>query len=125
MDQNENQPPAPLPQGDLQEQVDRLHQLVHSILILAIVVSGTFAVYLFNQLRYARKDHAQIKNAWAQYLKNTGTPTDEFLKKLTAFSKTHPDYQPIALKYGLLTNAPGTNATAPSKPAPAAPPVKK
>ncbi len=129
MDSTENQIPAPAPapqQEDLQMQLDRLQHLVHSVLILAIVVSGTLAVYLFNQLRYVRKELEQVRTAAAQYNKTTGPATDEFVKRLAVFSKTHPDYQAIATKYGLdkaLTNTVASNAPAPSKAVPA--PAKK
>jgi hypothetical protein len=121
----ENEPVVPAPQDDIQSQVDRLRQLIHSLLILAIVISGTFAVFLYNQLWYTRKDLEDVRGPVSQYNKTAGPATDEFLQKLVTFSKTHPDYHPIASKYGLLTNVPTVSPRAPSKASPAPVPPKK
>jgi hypothetical protein len=127
MDPIDNIPSAPVasPSEDLQTQVDKLRQLVQTILVLAMVVSGTFTIYLTRQVKYSREDlqaiRPQATNMIGLYEKNVGPATDEFIKKLAVYGGKHPDFAPIMTKYNLqsaLTNAPAKAAPAPAKPVP-------
>jgi hypothetical protein len=125
-------PAAPAGANDLQEQFDGLRHLVVSILILLIVVSGTLSIYLLRQWRTVSKEltayrpqAAQVVNA---YQKAEAPAMQEFVKKITEFGRTHPDFAPIMTKYNLkpttATNALPTTAPAPVS-APKAAPAKK
>jgi len=125
MDNLDNKTPLQPNANDLQAQYDALRHLVVSILILVIVISGTLNIYLLRQWRTTSKDLVGIRQQAAQmfadYQKMSGPYTD-FLKKVTEYGRTHPDFVPILAKYNLkpagATSAPA--ATPKSPPAPAA-----
>jgi len=125
MDNLDNKTPLQPNANDLQAQYDALRHLVVSILILVIVISGTLNIYLLRQWRTTSKDLVGIRQLAAQmfadYQKMSGPYTD-FLKKVTEYGRTHPDFVPILAKYNLkpagATSAPA--ATPKSPPAPAA-----
>jgi hypothetical protein len=126
MDTVENKPsPQPNP-NDLQAQYDALRHLVLSILILVVVISGTLNIYLLRQWRSSSKDLAAIRpqasQIIAEYQKVSGPLINDFVKKITEYGRTHPDFAPIMAKYGLkpttLTNLP---PAPPTKAAPTAP----
>ncbi len=121
MDNLENKP-APQPDANnLQEQLNSLQHLVVSVLVLVIVVSGTLNIYLLRQYRSAKSDltmvRPQVTQMVADYNKTTGPLIGDFIKRLTEYGRSHPDFVPILAKYGISTTAP-SNAV-PAKPAPA------
>ena len=97
-------------------QDDSLRQLVVSMLVLLIVISGTLNVFLLRQARTSRQEleafRPQVNGITAQYEKNVGPAMDEFVRKLAGFGKTHPDFAPIINHY-----LPGTPGPAPAAPA--------
>jgi hypothetical protein len=111
--------------SDLQGQYEALRHLVVSILILVVVISGTFNIYLLRQWRSTSKDLAGIRPQAAQmiaeYQKVSGPLMTDFIKRITEFGRTHPDFAPVLAKYGLkpatLTNLPAAipAATTPKK----------
>ena len=126
LDNNLETKPAPQPSDDLQAQIDSLRQTVLSLLVLCVIVSGTLCIFLVRQHKMVANDlkvvRPQASQIISQYTKVTGPAMQEFVKKLSDYGKTHPDFAPILLKYGL-TNAPTT--AAPTSVAPTAAPVKK
>ncbi len=125
MDTLENKTPLQPYPNDLQAQYDDLRHLVVSILILVVVISGTLNIYFLRQWRSTSKDLAAIRPQATQmitdYQKVTGPMMNDFIKKITEYGRTHPDFTPILVKYGLkptaLTNLPPTSpaATIPKK----------
>ncbi len=113
--------PAQPEANDLQRQHDDLRHLVVSLLILVIVISGTLNIYLLRQWRTLSRDLAAVRPQAAQIIgefqRVRGPAMSEFVKKLTEYGRTHADFAPIVVKYGLrpATNAP---AAAPAAPAP-------
>ena len=107
--------------NDLQAQCDALRHLVVSVLILVIVISGTFNIYLLRQWRTTSKDLAAIRPQAAQmigeYQKVSGPLMTDFVKKITEYGRTHPDFAPILTKYNLKpagsTGAPPTTPISP------------
>ena len=99
--------------------------MVFSALVLLLVVSGALNLYLLRQWRFTKTDLASIRPQAAQlvgeYNKTVGGMQD-FLKKLADYSRTHPDFAPIAAKYRL-TEVLGKSAAPPvsSAPLPGAP----
>src|SRR5215831_4529499 len=91
---------------DLREQLNALNHLVVSVLILLVVVSGTFTIFLLRQWQSMRKDLASYKpNATlsiAYYNKEEAARMDAFIGRLGEYGKTNTDFKPILLKYGLI-----------------------
>ena len=128
MEDFETKQPAQPVSNDLQEQVDSLRHLLVSVLVLMIVVSGTFNLYLLRQVKYARMDLTGVRPQAVQmineYNRVNAPQIQEFLRKITEYGKTHPDFAPILTKYGVratpITNASPISPTS----APAAAPKK-
>lgn len=123
MDNFDTKTPAQPATNGLQAQVEGLRHLIVSILILVVVVSGTFTVYLLRQWRAVGKEltayRPQAAQMIADYQKVSVPVMTEFLKKITDFGRTHPDFMPILAKYNIKPTA-GTGTAPPSAvPAPA------
>ena len=113
-------PQAFTPQTDLMDQVVALRQQVFTLLLALVVVSGTLTVYLYRQASVAGKDLAAVKPQATQMIdlfKKTQPQMDAFVKQLTAYGVTHPDFQPILRKYGIVPQAqPAPTLVAPNAP---------
>ena len=109
---------APLspPENDLQSQVDSLRHMLASVLVLIVIVAGTFDLFLLRLVKNTRTERDGMNAMVAEYNKTTAPAMNDFVKKLTDFGKTHADFNPILVKYGLV-NRPGA---APSTATPAA-----
>ena len=94
----------------LQEQLDSLRQVVVSLLVLAIVVSGTFTLFLLRQSKYARAEASNLRSAVNEYNQTNFPVIKDFRDRLTEYSKTHPDFAPVAQKYGIIPG-PGSGTT--------------
>ena len=105
MDTLENKTSPPPNANVLQTQHDALRHLVVSMLILVVVISGTLNIYLLRQWRSTSKDLAAIRPQASQmiteYQKVSGPLMDNFVKKISEYGRTHPDFAPIMAKYGL------------------------
>jgi hypothetical protein len=123
MDTLENKTSPQPNANDLQAQYDALRHLVVSMLILVVVISGTLNIYLLRQWRSTSKDLAGIRpqasQMIAEYQKVSGPLMNDFLKKITEYGRTHPDFAPILAKYGLKPAA--TTNLPPATPAAAVP----
>ncbi len=126
MEDFQNKQPVQPVSSDLQAQLDSLRHLIISVLVLVIVVSGTFNLYLLRQVKYARMDLGGVRQQATQMIaeyKRVNEPLmQDFLRKITEYGKTHPDFAPILTKYGVrataITNAPPATATSPAPTAP-------
>jgi hypothetical protein len=133
MDNLENSPaPEPSPNAepiptDWQEAYDSLRYLVVFLLVMLIVVSGTFSMFLWRQYRWSQTDlvgvRQQVSALAMEYKRNTEPVINDFVGKLVEYSKTHPDFNPILAKYGIKPGV-ATGGPAPSATAPAALPKK-
>jgi len=98
---------------DLSEQYESLRHLVISVLILLLVVSGTFNIYLLRQFRYAGKDlegfRPYAQEIMVNYQKGDGPAVENFLGRIVDYGRTHPDFAPILKKYHI-NPGPGTGA---------------
>ncbi len=107
---------------DLEARFESLHNMVVSMLILCIVISGTLNIFLLRQWRFSRADVAAIGPRVAQiisdYQKGDEPKMNEFIKKVTDFGRTHPDFAQVLTKYGVKPGE-GSATNAPS----GAPPV--
>ncbi len=129
MDNLENKPPSPSEPSQLQAELDSLRNLVVSILVLLVVVSGTLTVYLARLAKTAGQELDSVRPQvntmvaqYQQYLKNAGPVQDKFIRDLTEYGSRNPDFVPILNKHGLKPAA----GNAPSAPVPSVPvPGKK
>lgn len=96
---------------DLQAQVTSLRQQLWTLLVLLVVVSGAFTIFLTAQVKFASNDLRDM-----QQIVDQGKSMDVFLQKLVEYSRTHPDFVPILTKYGITPTA--------NSPAPVAAPKK-
>ena len=101
---NESETNSPV-QTELMDQVVALRHQVFTLLLALVVVSGTVTVYLYRQASLAGKDMAAIKPQATQMIaafKRDQPSMETFVKQLTAYGVTHPDFQPILKKYGIV-----------------------
>jgi len=118
MDNNDlPQTPAPAVEpatDDLQSQIASLRSLVNSMLVLLIIVSGTLNIFFWRQYKTSKTDlnalSQQAPAMIAEYNSKQGPIMDEFIKKITEYGRSHPDFAPIMTKYGLNQLKPATNA---------------
>jgi hypothetical protein len=92
-------------QTELMDQVVTLRHQVFTLLLALVVVSGTVTVYLYRQASLAGKDMAAIKPQATQMIaafKRDQPSMEAFVKQITAYGVTHPDFQPILKKYGIV-----------------------
>ena len=118
MDNLENNLPT-RPEGEpLPTQYDSLRQLVVSILVLLIVISGTLNVFFLRQARTSRQEldafRLQVNAMTAQYQKSVAPAMEEFVRKLGEFGRSHPEFMPILNRH---LSKPGTSGPAPAAPA--------
>ncbi len=127
MDNLENVPSAPTGElGELRAQFEALRGLVTSILILLVVVTGTFALYLGREVKFKHDElkafRPQASQVIGDFNKNFAPGMNDFIRKLEDFARTHPDFAPILAKYGLKPSqapvvAPSTAPTSAPPPA--------
>jgi hypothetical protein len=113
----DNLEPLPSPSqagpAQLQAEISSLRQLVVSMLILLIVISGTLNVYLLRQWRSSQVELKRVRVFVDTYSKEYFPQITNYVGKLTDYSRTHTNIVPILRKYGL--------DNAPTSPAPATP----
>ena len=125
MENEQPQPTTPPDVSELQAKLDSLQHLVVSILLLLIVVTGTFWIFLMRQVRTTGVDlagfRAQATNVIAAYEKSDKPAMDSFIDKLREFGRTNPDFAPYLAKWGLTNVATAQTGRSPA----AAPKAKK
>ena len=103
---------------DSNSQISALQRQVFALLIALIVVSGTLTVFLYRQASIVGKDIEAVKPQAQQIIgafNQNLTLMDGFVKNLIVYGQTHPDFQPVLLKYGLVVPPPAAPAVAPKK----------
>jgi len=96
--------PSQLELKDLQEQCNSLQQLVSSLMLVLIVISGTLGIFLLRQWRFAKSELDNLTPAATQLIAEYNSNyamSQDFLKNLAENGRTHPDFAPIVLKYHL------------------------
>ena len=86
---------------ELQAQCQCLRRQVQMTLILLIMVSGIFTVFLRSQNKYAGIDLNSVKPMIEEYTKNQEPMMNEFVKRLVDYGKAHPNFNAIYKKYGM------------------------
>ena len=122
MENLDNKLPLQASDNDLLAQFSALRHMVTSILILVIVISGTFNIYLLRQYRSVSRELAQMRpqaeQILAEYQQKSGPLMDDFVNKITEYGRTHADFAPIMAKYNL--KPAGATSVPAVAPAPAA-----
>jgi hypothetical protein len=115
---NESETNTPM-QTELLDQLVALRHQVFTLLLALVVVSGTLTVVLYRQARLTGKDIDIIKPQATQIIaafKRDQPSMENFVKQLTAYGVTHPDFQPILKKYGIVPQAqPAATPVVPKK----------
>ena len=123
MDELENRNPVEPDLAELQRQFDALRHLVVSILVLLVIVSGTFNIYLWRQVRSTKRDldtwRPYASNLMSGYQKGDGQVVEAFLRNIGDYGRTHPDFAPILNKYNI--RMPPATGAAPTTAVPPAP----
>jgi len=122
MNDLENQPANQFELTPSQADFDALKQLVNTILILVVIMSGALTVFLYRQYTLIHEQtegfRRQFNETEAQY-QQVKPRMDDFARRISEFARTHPDFAAMVAKYGV------TTAKAPSAPGPAPAPAKK
>ena len=114
---NESETNLPV-QTDLMDQIVALRHQVFTLLLVLVVVSGTLTVVLYRQAKLTGRDIAIIKPQATQIIaafKRDLPLMENFVKQLTAYGVTHPDFQPILKKYGIVATQPAATPVVPAK----------
>jgi hypothetical protein len=115
MNESETNPPV---QTELMDQMVALRHQVFTLLLALVVVSGTLTVVLYRQARLTGRDIEIIKPQATQIIaafKRDLPSMENFVKQLTAYGVTHPDFQPILKKYGIVATQPAATPVVPAK----------
>jgi hypothetical protein len=89
------------PQPGVSEQIAALQHQVFTLMLILVVVSGTFVAYVFYQSRQLGKQIEASRLQAAQIAKvyNQDFPVVRSLvKQLAAYGQAHPDFQQAVLK---------------------------
>ena len=114
---NESETNLPV-QTELMDQIVALRHQVFTLLLALVVVSGTLTVILYRQARLTGKDIEVIKPQATQIIeafKRDRPGMENFVKQLASYGNTHPDFQPILKKYGIVATQPAATPVVPAK----------
>ena len=114
---NESETNLPV-QIELMDQIVALRHQVFTLLLALVVVSGTLTVVLYRQAKLTGRDIEIIKPQATQIIaafKRDQPAMENFVKQLTAYGVTHPDFQPILKKYGIVATQPAATPVVPAK----------
>jgi len=112
---SDNQPFVEGEASGLQQQIDTLRQLLNTVLILVVVVSGTLTIFLLRQYKglHQEVENMRMQVGEAEARNEQMRPKmDDFEKRISEFARTHPDFAQILVKY-----APKQNPAAAPAPA--------
>ena len=120
--------PAPLASENTAEDIALLQKQVHNILVILVLVVAVLDIFMLRQWVITRKDLKVVEPQFLQLKAEFDRvrPTmDNFLKQLTDYARTHPDFRTVLAKYpfqaGPTSAAPAPAAAQPVKTPPPAP----
>jgi hypothetical protein len=123
--------PTPEP-ANLAQAFETLRKQFQTTLIVLIILSGAINLYLLRQFTVLRKEVAtiepQVTQLVADYQRVTVPLVNTFLKQLSDYAQTHPDFRPVLAKYniqGAPTGAVPAAVVPPAKTAAPSPAPKK
>lgn len=115
---------------ELQQAYRSLRMLLNGVLVILLILTGSFALYLLREVSFLRGQMREYSQFVANYDRNSKPVMQDFLNKLQAFAKANPDFAAILAKYYNPTNAPtastntlsGQQGASPVRMPPALPP---
>ncbi|PYJ02974.1 MAG: hypothetical protein DME25_14160 [Verrucomicrobia bacterium] len=122
MNSVENSTQVQTESSPLSAQLESLRQVLVSLLVLLLVVSGTLNLYFWRQYR---STSATLKSMRPQAPQMDGeiAQMQEIWRRMADYGRTHPDFAPILAKYGLrFTSATGAAPASVGAPGAALPP---
>ncbi len=132
MDNLDSNQPGQASISELQQECDGLRQLLVSVMVLMIVLSGAINIFLLRQLKYARQDlqayRPQAVQLMNDYNRAIGPMIVKFGQRMAEFGAHNPKFVPILTKYGIRPAsgpAPSAPAAGGAVPAATPPPAKK
>ena len=91
--------------NQLAQAVETLRRQFQTTLIILIILSGAINLYLLRQFTTLRKEIAvvepQVKKMASDFERVTRPLMNSFLKQLTDYAQTHPDFRPLLAKYNI------------------------
>ena len=99
---NESQPqPGVSEQLGVSEQIAALQHQVFTLMLILLIVSGTFVAYVYYQSRQLGKtiETSRLQAAQIAKVYNQDFPVvQSLIKQLAAYGQAHPDFQQAVLK---------------------------
>ncbi len=100
-----NNPISPTNNPDLEQQMAALQRQVLLLLVALIVVTATLSGFLYYE-SHVRNEELNLQRPHllqmiTQYQTNRAT-IQKFEKQLVEFGATHPAFEPVLVKYGLV-----------------------
>jgi hypothetical protein len=96
---------------ELQRSFQSLRRMFHVLLVILLVLTGSFSLYLLREVIFVRRQVRELSQFVTNYDKNSKPVMQDFLTKLQAFAKINPDFAPILAKYYNPTNPIGSIAS--------------
>lgn len=108
----ENNPLQPLPEpqaSDLKSELTNVYHLLLSTLVLLILITGAFCLFMLFQVRTLSFDIQNTRVAWtnamAQY-QNNAPIMEDVTRKFQEFARSNSDFASILTRYGITPGAP-------------------
>ena len=112
-----NDPVSPTTNPDLEQQIIGLQRQVLLQLVALIVITATLAGFLFYE-SHVRSEELNLERPRLMQLvmqyQNNQAAVQKFEKQLVEFGATHPAFEPVLVKYGLVQGG----SKVPTTPAP-------
>ncbi len=96
--------------NNCEAEISALKNQMFILLLALVVISGTFAVYIYREATNANKDFQQLQPMSA-VIPQQEAAIGNFVASLAAYGNKHPDFLPVLKKYGIVP-APGGNPPA-------------
>jgi hypothetical protein len=103
----------------IEEQYIGLRRLLSISLFFMLIFSMSVNLYLYRQMRSTRADmnaaKPQVEALRAQYQQQQPM-IEGFLRNLVAFGRSHPDFNPILMKHGIIPRNTAADIGVPTRP---------
>ena len=100
--------------ANLTERHEQLRKLFTAAVFAVLILAGSFDILLLRQVVFMRKDleaiRPQINQLVENYQKIEEPQIKNFVSTLVGFGRTHPDFNPILVKYKITTAGPTVSA---------------
>ena len=83
-----------------------LRRALHLTLFLFLILTGSLFIFFLREVSIARRQVSELTQVVVDYEKNAVPAMEDFRAKLQAFSRAHPDFMPIYIKYFGSSNSP-------------------